>query len=231
MALTPANQDAFFREVDEELRAAQLKRAWRRYGVLIGALVVLALMALAGALYWQHRRAAALDARAEAFDGAIAALGDGREAPARAALGTLAADGSDTYAVAARLTQAGLAQSKGDLKAAAAQFRTIAADTNVPQPFRDLATIRGTAAEFDTLAPAQVIERLKPLAVAGGPWFGSAGEMTALAYLKMNQPAKAGPLFAALAKDKTLPETLRARAVRISGQLGVDGVAAAGEAG
>ena len=75
-----------------------------------------------------------------------------------------------------------------------------------------------------------MIDRLKPLAAPGTAWFGSAGEMTAIALLKLNRDAEAGRLFAALAKDKDVPDSLRARAVRISGMLGVDATAAAGEA-
>ena len=53
--------------------------------------------------------------------------------------------------------------------------------------------------------------------------------MTAIAYLKMGKPKPAGALFGAIAKDKTVPETLRARAVRISGMLGVDAAAEIGK--
>ena len=78
--------------------------------------------------------------------------------------------------------------------------------------------------ELDTLPPQQVIDRLKGLAVAGNPWFGSAGEMVAAAYLKQNQPQRAAPIFAAMAKDQSIPESLRARAVQMAGALGVDAV-------
>ena len=67
---------------------------------------------------------------------------------------------------------------------------------------------------------------LKPLAVAGNPWFGSAGEMVALAHLKQNKPELAAPIFAAMAKDKTLPESLRSRSIQMAGALGVDAVPA-----
>jgi hypothetical protein len=67
-----------------------------------------------------------------------------------------------------------------------------------------------------------VITRLQPLAVAGSPWFGSAGELVALAHLKANQPARAAPIFAALAKDEKLPSSIRSRALQMAGALGID---------
>ena len=82
--------------------------------------------------------------------------------------------------------------------------------------------IRQTTVEFDKLPPATVIERLKPFAQAGSPWFGSAGELTALAYLQQNKPKSAAPIFAAMAKDETLPPSMRSRAVQMASALGVD---------
>jgi len=84
--------------------------------------------------------------------------------------------------------------------------------------------VRMTAAQFDTLNPDVVITRLRPLARSGNPWFGSAGEMVAAAYLKQNKPQLAAPIFAALAKDKKVPESLRSRALQMAGSLGVDAI-------
>ena len=58
----------------------------------------------------------------------------------------------------------------------------------------------------------------------GAPWFGSAGELVAGAYLKLDRPQEAGRLFAAIAKDKKVPDSIRSRAVQMAGSLGVDAV-------
>ena len=50
--------------------------------------------------------------------------------------------------------------------------------------------------------------------------------MTAMALIKQGKKAEAGRLFAAIAKDKTVPENVRARSVQIAGTLGVDASAA-----
>jgi hypothetical protein len=98
-------------------------------------------------------------------------------------------------------------------------------DKGLAQPYRDLAAVRLTALEFDQMPPTDVIARLKPLTVAGNPWFGSAGEMTAMALLKMGRKDEAGRLFAAIAADDTVPDTIRSRAVQIAGTLGIDATA------
>ena len=62
------------------------------------------------------------------------------------------------------------------------------------------------------------------LAVPGNAWFGSAGELVGAAYLRQNRADLAGPLFAAIAKDKDVPESIRSRTQQLAGLLGVDAV-------
>jgi hypothetical protein len=225
LALTPTNEAAFFREVDEELRRERIGGFWRRYGRFLALGLVLALAALGGFLWWQAEQAKKAGADGEALTQALADLGQDKDKVAVPKLDALAVSDREGYRAAARLSKAALALQKGDEKGAVVQYKLVAEDPGLAEPFRNLALVRQTAAEFDRLPPDQVVARLKPLAVAGNPWFGSAGEMVAVAYLKLNKPELAGPLFAAIAKDEQVPETIRARATRIAGVLGVDAVA------
>jgi hypothetical protein len=99
-------------------------------------------------------------------------------------------------------------------------------DGGIPDAYRNLALIRTTALEFDQMKGADVVARLAPLTKPGDPWFGSAGELTAMAYLKDGQKDKAARLFAAIANDKQAPDTIRNRAAQIAGTLGIDASAA-----
>ena len=56
----------------------------------------------------------------------------------------------------------------------------------------------------------------------GEPWFGSAGEMTALALVKQGKRAEAGQLFATIAKDNTVPSSIRDRATQLAASFGID---------
>ena len=222
MAVTPQNNDAFFREVDEELRRSQVSGLWRRYGILAIVVVVLGLAALGGFLWWNNHRAALAGQDGEKLIGALHDLGTGKPQSATPVLNGLAASPRPGYRAAAELTLAGLALQKNDIKTAAAAYRRIADDSSLGQPTRDAALLRATLAEFDTLPPATVVDRLKPLAEAGKPWFGTAGELVAIAYLKMNKPELAGPLYGAIAKDKDVPDSIRSRALQMASTLGVD---------
>lgn len=227
MALTPQNDEVFFREVDEELRRDQMKGFWLRYGWLVGGAVILGLAIFAGVLAWRHHQQQKTGLAGEQFTQALYDIGQGKRAAATATLDTLSKGPIDGYRAAARMALAAAALEKGDNKAAIAQYQAVAADDGLARPFRDVALIRRTLLEFDTLPPATVVARLKPLAVEGNPWFGSAGELVALSYIKLGKRELAGPLFAAIARDPGVPEGLRSRALRMAGALGAD-VATAG---
>lgn len=224
MAVTPTTDKAFLREVDEELRRDQAAQLWQRYGrVMIGA-VVAGLLAFGGYLIWQNYNDQAAGAQGAKLTDVFETLGKGDVKAAEKPLAELAASSSDGYAASARFVQGDIALQKQDLKGAAKIFGAIANDAGLSSAFRNLALIRQTNAEFDTLKPETVIARLKPLAVKGNPWFGSAGELVAIAYLQTNRRDLAGKLYAAMAEEETLPETLRTRAVQMAGTLGVDAV-------
>lgn len=225
MALTPQSNEAFLREVDDAVRQDQLLRFWRRFGIGIAAVVVVGLAAFGGWLYWDHHSNARSGEVAEQMAPLLEVAAAGG-APDMKKVDALTQAGQPGYRASALLIKAGVAAKKGDRKGAIAIYKSMAADSGLAQPYRDLGLVRQTALEFDQLKPEEIVARLKPLAVSGDPWFGSAGEMTAIAYMKMRKPDLAGPIFAAIAKDQQVPRTIRSRARQMAGLLGVDAVEA-----
>lgn len=219
-----AAQETFLREVDDALREDQLFTLLRTRGRPILALVAGGLVGLAGWLWYTEHTAGVRDKQGETFVTALDALQGGRNDTAKKAMDPLIKDGNPGYRAAVQIAEAGMAEQAGKDADAAKLFAAVAADGALPGPYRDLATVREVSANFDKLPPQTVIDRLKPLAVPGKPWFGSAGELVALAYLKQNKTEAAGALLAGISKDKTVPDTLRRRARQLAGQLGVDAV-------
>lgn len=228
MALTPQNSEAFMREVDDAVRQDRLLSFWSRFGRWIAIAVVLVLALFGGWLYWQHHSKTQAEAVSEDMDRLVETAVGGGTPDAKQIDALIDAD-QPGFRASARLVQAGAAARKGDGKAAIALYKAMVEDSKLDQPYRDLALVRQTALEFDALKPQQIVDRLKPLAVEGAPWFGSAGEMVAIAYMKMDKRDLAGPMFAAIAKDGNVPETIRSRARQMAGLLGVDAVETPGE--
>ena len=222
MALPTDPAETFVREVDENLRRDQLRDTAQRYGGWIIAAAVLFLAAVGGYLYWQNQQGQQAATDSEAMSAALDKVGSGNIKGAAAELVPLSESSNDVTRATALLGRASLAVQQSDRKTASDIYKQVAADEDLPQPFRDLATVRGTMVDFDSMKPDDVIARLKPLVEPGKPFFGSAGELTAMAMLAKGDRAGAGQLFARIAADRQVPESIRNRAVQVAGSLGVD---------
>ncbi|WP_299329263.1 tetratricopeptide repeat protein [Parasphingopyxis sp.] len=212
------------REVDEEVRKEQAVFFWERWGKWIAGLVIIGLAAFGGWLYWSNQQTAAAEAETEQLAQLLEDLNEGTPDDVDETLAALAESRRPIIRAEAMLTQAALALQNGDEETAVERFGAIAADDGLPQQFRDLALIRQTAIEFEDMEPQAVIDRMAGLAQPGNPWFGSAGELTAVAMMRQGNNDQAGAMFAQIANDEMVPQTLRTRAVQMAGVLGVDAV-------
>lgn len=222
MALPPEADpgEAFIREVDEEFRRDQVAHFWTRYGRWLLIALGLLLLALAGWLYWrEEQKRAAGDFGAELLQAADALEANNIDR-ATPTIAKAVAARQPGYEAVGRLTQAAIAVREGKTAEAATLYGAIAADGGIAEPFRELATIRQLMLQFDTLPYATLVARLEPIAKAGNPWFGSAGEMLAVAHMRAGNPERAAPIFAAIAKDRGVPASIRARTGQMASMLG-----------
>jgi hypothetical protein len=222
LALPTDSNDTFFQEVEENLRRDRMTDFFKSYGKWVAVAVVLFLAAVGGWIYWEEQQKRTSSDQSEKLHAVLTDLAGNRTQTVPQRVAELEKSHSDVVRASAILTDAAVALEKNNRSAAIAKYRELANDKGLAQPFRDVATVRLTALEFDTIKPEEVIARLQPLAKAGNPWFGSAGEMTALALMKQNKNAEAGRLFAAIAADQQVPSSIRSRAVQVAGTLGVD---------
>ena len=222
MALPPDSNETFLREVDENLRRDQMRDLGKKYGGWIIGAALLFLAAVGGWLYWQQHQVTKAQEDSEALAAVYADLAANRVGTAPQRLESIGQDATPGIEATTDFTRASLALQRNDRRTAIQIYRDLQANDRLPEPYREIALVRQTALEFDSLKPEEVVTRLAPLAKSGNPWFGSAGEMTAMAYLKQGKRAEAGKLFAAVAADQQVPPSIRARAVQIAGTLGID---------
>lgn len=225
MALPTDPAEAFVREVDENLRRDQMADMAKSYGKWIVAAVILFLGAVGGYLYWQNHSQKRAAAESEAISAALDKVAAGNSKTAQADLVPLSDSSNDVTRASALLGRAALALRKNDRNGAITLYKQVEADSGLPQPYRDLALVRRTMTEYDSLKPDEIIARLASLVEQGKPFFGTAGEMTGMAMLGKGDKAGAGQLFARIAADKQVPQSIRSRAVQLAGSLGVDATA------
>lgn len=215
-------QQMLMREVDEAVRTDEVSGALRKYGLPVGTLLVLALLAFGGWLWWDGRQEAALEEQSEMVVLALDELDAGNLDAADQELALVDGEISPAALASAKLYRALIALEQGRTEDAVAFYDEVANIEGAPQPMRDAAKVRLVYANYDNMQPQEVVDRLSGLAVDGSPWFGSAGEMVFHAYLDMDDTEAAGELAIAMADSTDVPETIKARVRQLAGRYGFD---------
>jgi hypothetical protein len=228
LAQPPDISETFVKEVDENLRRDRINDFFKENGSWLIAGLILFLAACGGLIWYQQYRENRTEAQVEQLAQIYKAIAVGNTSKVPQQLDELSTSGSKAVRASALFTRAAFAVQENDNKLAIATYKKVRDDSSLPDAYRNAALVRETALEFDQLDPQQVIAQLAPIAKPGNPWFGSAGEMTALALIKAGKTKQAGQLFATLAKDKNVPESIRNRSIQISGSLGADASSAIG---
>lgn len=219
-----AQDDVLLREIDDAVREDQYREFAQKFGKPLLGAVIGGLMLFGGYLFWDSRQEAAMEADSERLVAALDQAEAGNLDSANSTIEALAGESEGGVKAAALLMRAGIAMNQGRTTDAVAIYAQVAADEDTPPALRDLASIREMSVSFDTRDPAEVIARLEPLAVPGNPWFGSAGELVAMAYSEKGDTKRAGTLFGEIARSEDVPDTLRSRARQMAGLLGVDAI-------
>lgn len=219
-----AQDDALLREVDDAVRQDDMLDFGKRYGrpLMIGAGVLV--LGFGGYLFWNSRQDAARATQSETLIAALDQAQAGNLPAAARGARPLLAEGDPGPSASARLLGAGAAMAQNQPQEAVRLLSALADDGSAPAPMRDLARIRLVAMQFDSMDKGQVAAQLGPLAQPANPWFGSAGELLAMAYLEQGKRAEAGRLFAHIARTETVPNPIRSRARQMAGVLGVDAI-------
>ncbi|MCZ7675556.1 MAG: hypothetical protein M5U35_06390 [Roseovarius sp.] len=211
-----SDSDSFIDEVTEEVRRDRLFGYVRRYGWLAVLLVLL----LVGGAAWNEWRKAGERQRAQAFGDAILAALERPDRDARAAaLAEIAAPGPGGAAVLGLLTAA----EEGAANPAEAARRLLAlADSpgEVPQVYRQLATLKAVTIPDSGLDAADRRMRLEGLIPAGGLVRLLAEEQLALLEIETGDRDAALDRLQGIVEDAEATAGLRQRAAQVIVALG-----------
>ncbi|MFC0385300.1 tetratricopeptide repeat protein [Muricoccus vinaceus] len=210
-----------FDEVREDLRAERARQLGMRYGGILAAVALLALIAVGGWQGWRWYQTRESEASANAF------LLVHREAEqpgadlkaAAARFQDIANQAPEGYRTLARLRAAALRSETGDLPGALADWDAVANDRAADALYRDLASLNWVLHGLDTQDPAMLAARITPLTVEGNPWRASARELQALVAIRQGRNDEARRILEALSADAAAPQALRDRAARVAAQL------------
>jgi hypothetical protein len=203
------NNDALFREVDEEVRQEEFMKLWGRYGrhmVVAACVLVGGVAAWEGWKYYQQQQA---EAAGSVYFSALQKAGEGKFDDASAALAAVNHKG---YGALAKLEQAAVLAGKGDTEKAVAAYDAFAADASNDPALADLARIRAGYLLVDSQTPDQLLTRLGPFDKDSALWRNEAREIFGLSAWRVKDYAMAARYFNAIALDPKATQGLRQRA-------------------
>ncbi len=201
-----------FREVDEALREDRAKALWTRYRNWIVGVASAVVLTTAAFVWWQNWTQSRSQSQTVALE--VARVAGIQDAFAGAdAMAGVALEASGGRALMARFYEAGLLANAGDRQGAALAYQALADDGSVSAPWNDLALLLAGLHGLEAGdSPADVRERIGPLADGNGPWRYSAREILALVDLRDGLMADAAEAFRRLADDPIAPPDMRERA-------------------
>ena len=204
--------EAFVREVDEDLRRDQIQQLLQRYGTLIAAGALLLLAAIGGYKYWDGRRQAQAEAAGARFSVAAALASSGQSEEALKQFEDLAKGGSGGYPALARMQLAGARVKDGKPEAALPLYEALAKDTSVDPVMRDFAALQAAMLRLDVADWTEMTNRLTPLMSDSSAWRAMARETLGLAAYKAGQTGEARKLFEQMLSDRLTPPSVSERA-------------------
>jgi hypothetical protein len=206
------NEEAFFREVDEDYRRDQAVRFFQDYGsyLLAGAFIILAVVA--GYTFQQNRHAQQAAVGGDALANAMVLAEHGKAEDAQKALTTLSQNGPGNYRVVARLQLAAESVAKSDPEGARTYYKGVADDETAPEELRNFARMQLAALSVGSEAYDALARDLEKFRSGSSRWRFSAKEILGLAAFKDGKTAEAEQLFGELASDSEAPQGMRQRA-------------------
>ena len=212
-----SDTDSFIEEVTEEVRREKLFKMVKRYGWIAVLLVVL----LVGGATWNELRKASEREAAQNFgDAIIAALGPEDRLERADALTALEAPTPGADAMLKLLTAAELGADNPS--EAAEKLLTLSDRADIPQVYRQVATLKAMMIPDAGLDPADRRQRLEDLAQASGLLRLLAQEQIAMLEIEQGDTEAALTRLLDLYADAEASQGLRERASGVIVALGGD---------
>jgi hypothetical protein len=222
----PRNE-AFDKEVDEELQREQLSQLWERYSGYILAGAVALVLGVGAYKMIESRRQATAEAQGAAYIAGIKQLTSGKVDEGAAALAAVGKSGSGFGSVA-RLRLAAADVATGKTAEAVAKYEAFAKDRSVDPVLADFARLQTAMLTIDTASWDDMQGRLTPLAADSNAWRFSAKELLGMAALKAGQTEAARTQFEKLIGDPAVPAGIAERARIMMGSIVATDLAAKG---
>lgn len=207
-----SESESFIDEVSEEVRRDRLFKTFKKYGWILGLIVV---VIVGGTAYNEWNKAKQETAARLSGDLMMAAQAAGNAETLDAI-----ATGGTPLAVLALFEQANLLLDAGDTNGALEALRTVTADLEAPAVYADLAWLKIVMLDGANMPENERNSAYDRLTAEGAPYRLLAQEQLAMQYVRDGDVEAATAALAAVLVDPGLTPSLRNRAQQLMVALG-----------
>lgn len=204
-------QEAFIREVTEEVKNDNLKQMWEKYGIYIILLVVLAIVGAVSFESFKSWRQAKSETWSDTYAYALNLENQGKSDESLKVLEQMEKTGGNIYSDIARLQTSNILFEQGKNEEAIKVLEEIAADKSINKKLRDVSAVKLASYKLDNAPREEIDALLQPLIRENGSWANIAKEMTAMAAIRDGNIEEAQVLYNEILNTPNLPDGLKMR--------------------
>ena len=206
-----AEQEAFIREVTEEVKNDNLKQMWEKYGLYIILLVVLAITGAVSFEGFKSWRRTQSETWSDTYAYALNLENQGKYDESLKVLEQMEKTGGNIYSDIARLQTANILLEQGKNDEAVKILEEISADKSINKKLRDVSIIKLASYKLDNAPREEIDALLQPLIKENGSWTNIAKEMTAMAAIRDGKIDEAQAIYSEILNTPNLPDGLKMR--------------------
>lgn len=205
-------EDAFIREIDEEIKNDRIKKLWDQYGLFIILFVIAAVSAAVSYETFKSWKEKRNQQYSNSYAYALNLQNQGRYAESLEVLEKMKEADNGIYSDVAEIQIANILVDQGKTNEAVKILEEVVNKKSFNKQMRDVATIKLASYKLDTAPSEEIRKLIVPYTESENSWTNIARELLAMLAVRDADFAQAKKLYNDIANSTGATETLKARA-------------------
>lgn len=203
--------DAFFKEVSEDIKNENMQKLWDKYGLYIVAAMAIILTAAVSFETFKSWKIKRNQTWSDTYSYALNLQNQGRYDESKVILDKIQKSNNGIYGDIAKLQTSNILFEQGKNVEALAILEEIVNNPKTNQKMRDMSAIKLASYKLDSAPKEEIVALLSPLSQNDGSWKNIAKEMLAMLAIRDGNIEEAKTLYQEILDTENLPDGLKLR--------------------
>lgn len=204
-------EDAFFKEVSEDIKNENMQKLWDKYGLYIIAVMAIVLTAAVSFETFKSWKVKRNQTWSDTYSYALNLQNQGRYDESKVILDKIQKSNNGIYGDIAKLQTSNILFEQGKNAEALVLLEEIVNDPKANQKMKDMSAIKLASYKLDSAPKEEIITLLAPLSENEGSWKNIAKEMLAMLEIREGNIDGAKNLYQQILDTENLPDGLKLR--------------------